>query len=208
MKLYLWRRSDGKGNLSLTYSMGKSGIYGSGECSGKVSISRGEWVTGGFRAFLAGHTEKRFVKDVNDLDLELRNCGFSTNNKPSATKAEVTQGVQDLVASASADDVVVCYISTHGCDPSRHDGKLMLSLKDGLLDARTIMQPLQRLASQRVLILIHSCFAGAAAESLSPEPEDENQSMRQLLDYAIGQVRTRDERGHTCSLHSSTPHVT
>ena len=89
-------------------------------------------------------------------------CNYEVVMRPGATCGDVVQGARDLVDKTLEKDVVLFYVSTHGSNPDKHEGKLLLSFDDGLLDVKDFMGELEKLSSTKVMILIHSCFAGAA----------------------------------------------
>ena len=143
-----------------------------------------------FYAFCAGHTEPRFQQDVLRLGAELEMCNYEVVMRPGATCGDVVQGARDLVDKTLEKDVVLFYVSTYGSNPDKHEGKLLLSFDDGLLDVKDFMGELEKLSSTKVMILIHSCFAGAALLSHETNGGDmPTNDITHSLNYELSQIR-------------------
>lgn len=111
-----------------------------------------------YHSLLHSHPEPCFQKDVVDLAVALgKHRLYSVLSYPGTSLQQSIGSMERLAAEAHMDDVVLYGFSGHG---SMRGGRFALSFQDGTLDAEELASKLETIPSRKMLVIIHSCYAG------------------------------------------------
>jgi len=113
-------------------------------------------------AFLASHEESRFKMDALILKGVLEKCGYNVTISLGDTPDKILKELENFSKIVRNRDVVIFYITTHGANPSNHGGKLKFLFQKQFLDSARLTKRLDKMSASSMLVLVHSCYAGAA----------------------------------------------
>jgi len=115
-----------------------------------------------YLAFLASHEESRFQMDALKLKNVLEKCHYKVTIILGDTPDKIMKEVENFTETVGSRDVVIFYITTHGANPSDHGGKLKFLFQNQYLDSAQLTKKLVKIRALSMLVLVHSCYAGAA----------------------------------------------
>jgi response regulator of citrate/malate metabolism len=142
-------------------------------------LKRGYFLSIGIAKYSAIKPLKKAVTDASDMARTLLNNGYTKENcclltDQDATKAKISDALNWLAASATADDTVVIFFSGHGLrriggfKPGEYlcpvDTDVM-DLENTCISSTEFTNALKAIRAGRLVVLIDSCHSGGVGET-------------------------------------------